>query len=94
MPRTASHDDYMDDYDWFCYFPSRNFKGTTNPLFNYPFIGKNLWVSQYGYYTGAYLPGWFPPPSKNSKLHCISQYQTDKIRCILGNLRFIFIKNI
>ena len=65
MPRTAGHDDYMDDFDWFCYFPSRNFKGTTNPLFNYPYIGKNLWTSQYG--NTGYGAGWLEYPKKESK---------------------------
>ena len=66
MPRTAGHDNYMDDFDWFCYFPSKNFKGTTNPLFNYPYIGKNLWTSQYGN-TGS-GPGMLDYPNAKSKL--------------------------
>ena len=69
MPRTASHDDYMDDYDWFCYFPSRNFKGTESPTFNYPYIGKNLWTSQY---TNRVLTlYWVSPPTKNGNFALI-----------------------
>ena len=69
VPRTSSHDSYMDDYDWFCYFPSKNFKGTSNPMFTYPYIGKNLWVSQYGAVDkwNMLSPGWFVPPTKNGK---------------------------
>ena len=69
VPRTASHDSHMDGYDWFCYFPSRNFKGTSNPMFSYPYIGKNLFVSQYGA-TDKYnmlSAGWFEPPTKEGK---------------------------
>ena len=64
VPRTDRHDDYMDDFDWFCYFPSRNFKGTTNPLFNYPYIGKNLWESQYGSTCTFCLPGKVDFPTR------------------------------
>ena len=37
---------YMDDYDWFCYFPSRNFLGTATPMFKYPYIGRNEYIAQ------------------------------------------------
>ena len=46
VPRKVSHDSYMDGFDWFCYFPSRNFLGTDNPPFKYPYIGKSEFEAQ------------------------------------------------
>ena len=71
VPRFDGHDGYMDDYDWFCYFPSRNFKGTTNPTFDYPYIGKNMWESQL---SGEY---WMAPPTKQGNFSMINTYLVD-----------------
>ena len=70
MPRTVSHDNYMDEFDWFCYFPSRNFMGNTNPMFLHPYIGKNVFYTQYGSKlpcdknVGCIGSGWLDPPNK------------------------------
>ena len=65
VPRVVNHDSYMDEFDWFCYFPSRNFLGTTNPLFNYPYIGKNVWTTQYGTPDGWTFPIWMKTTGPN-----------------------------